>query len=193
MEIRKRALENQAKAREVLKRSGIAKIWEDAGCRVNIVGSLRMGLLASHQDIDLHVYSKDITIGSSFAIASRIAENANVMEIKCINGLHTDEHCVAWHVLYKYGEEIWKFDIIHIEEGSFYDGYFERTADRIVDVSTPEQKDLILKLKFEAPEDCDFHGVEYYEAVISDGVLTFDELATWVKEHRTKPQYYWVP
>ncbi len=66
MEIRKRALENQAKAREVLKRSGIAKIWEDAGCRVNIVGSLRMGLLASHQDIDLHVYSKDITIGSSF-------------------------------------------------------------------------------------------------------------------------------
>lgn len=50
------ALANQMKARKVLKQSGIVEIWEAAGCRVNLVGSLRMGILASHRDIDLHVY-----------------------------------------------------------------------------------------------------------------------------------------
>ena len=46
---------NQEKAKRVLIKSGIAGVWEQNGCRVNLVGSLRMGLLASHKDIDLHV------------------------------------------------------------------------------------------------------------------------------------------
>lgn len=118
-EINDLALANQKKAHEVLDESGIAEIWEKAGCRVNLIGSLRMGLLAAHRDIDLHVYSSGITAESSFAIAARIAENPKVTEIRCINGLHTDEHCIAWHVFYKAEDgEIWQFDIIHIEEGT---------------------------------------------------------------------------
>ena len=62
------ALANQEKAKRVLDKSGIAKVWEQNGCRVNLVGSLRMGLLASHRDIDLHVYSKRIAEESSLAI-----------------------------------------------------------------------------------------------------------------------------
>ncbi|MCI8997365.1 MAG: hypothetical protein HFJ95_00005, partial [Muribaculaceae bacterium] len=91
-EINDLALANQKKAHEVLDESGVAEIWEKAGCRVNLIGSLRMGLLAAHRDIDLHVYSSGITAESSFAIAARIAENPKVTEIRCINGLHTDEH-----------------------------------------------------------------------------------------------------
>ena len=164
---------NQKKAREVPEQSGIAEIWKAAGCRVNFVGSLRMGLLASHRDIDLHVYSSGITTESSFAIAAKIAKNPKVTEIKCINGLHTDEHCIAWHVFYKADDgAIWQFDIIHIEEGTEYDGYFERMAERIMEVMTPKQKDTIIRLKFETPENKAYHGVEYYEAVISDGVKT---------------------
>lgn len=87
---------NQGRAKRVLMSSDIANVWEQNGCRVNLIGSLRMGLLASHKDIDLHVYSKDITEESSFAIAAQIAKLPNVLEIKCINGLHTDEHCIAW-------------------------------------------------------------------------------------------------
>ncbi len=188
------ALANQKTAREVLAQSGIAEIWRAAGCRVNLVGSLRMGLLASHRDIDLHVYSSGITAESSFAIAAKIAINPKVTEIKCINGLHTDEHCIAWHVFYKADDgAIWQFDIIHIEEETEYDGYFERMADRIVEVMTPEQKDLILRLKFETPEGKDYHGVEYYEAVIADGVTTMSEFESWIKEHRKKNPYYWIP
>lgn len=184
---------NQKKAREVLRASQIADIWEKAGCRVNIVGSLKMGLLSKHRDIDLHVYSKGISEESSFAIAARMAANPHVTEIRCINGLHTDEHCVAWHVSYMYGDELWQFDIIHIEEGSEYDGFFERMADRICEVMTPEQKETILRLKFETPAEYDFHGVEYYEAVIADGVTTIETLKEWVDRRRSKPAYYWIP
>lgn len=183
----------QERAREVLEKSGIARIWQDAGCRVNLVGSLRMGLLASHRDIDLHVYSKNITVESSFAIAAKIAADKNVMEIRCINGLHTDEHCVAWHFFYDYKGEKWQFDVIHIEECTYYDGFFERMADRIVEVMTDEQRETILRLKFDTPKGREYHGVEYYEAVIADGVATIEELDKWVAEHRNKPQYYWFP
>lgn len=192
-EIILRAEYSQEKARDVLRASQIADIWEKAGCRVNIVGSLKMGLLAKHRDIDLHVYSKDITEESSFAIAARMAANPHVTEIRCINGLHTDEHCVAWHVSYMSGDELWQFDIIHIEEGSEYDGFFERMADRICEVMTPEQKETILRLKFETPAEYDFHGVEYYEAVIADGVTTIETLKEWVERRRSKPAYYWIP
>ena len=188
-----RSLRCQQRARQVLEKSGIAEVWRSSGCRVSLVGSLRMGLLASHRDIDLHVYSKDITIESSFAIVANIASNQNVTEIRCINGLHTDEHCVAWHIFYNRDGEIWQFDIIHIEEGTEYDGYFERMADRITEVMTPEQREIILSLKFDSSDDCGYHGVEYYEAVIADGVSTIEELSDWVTEHRKKPSYYWMP
>lgn len=192
-EIREMALANQQRAKDVLRQSGIEEIWQRNGCRVNLVGSLRMGLLASHRDIDLHVYSRGITEQSSFAIAAQIAALPEVAEIKCINGLHTEEHCMAWHVLYRYGDETWQLDIIHIEEGSEYDGYFERMADRILEVMTPEQRDTILRLKFSTPPDRDFHGVEYYEAVIADGVCGMPDFERWVTAHRQKPPYYWIP
>lgn len=153
-----------------------------------------MGLLASHRDIDLHVYSKNITAESSFAIAAKVAADPRVTEVKCINGLHTDEHCVAWHFLFRDREgEIWQFDVIHIEEGTEYDGYFERMADRISEVITEEQRQTVLRLKFETPADTEIHGVEYYEAVIADGISTMEQLTAWVKAHRSKPPYYWIP
>ena len=187
------AFVNQERARGVLVGSGIADVWERNGCRVNLVGSLRMGLLASHRDIDLHVYSKGITEEGSFAIAAQVARLPGVTEIRCINGLHTDEHCVAWHIFYRCDDEVWQFDVIHIEEGTEYDGFFERMADRIVEVMTPAQKDTILRLKFETLSDKDYHGVEFYEAVIADGISNMVEFEEWITDHRKKPMYYWIP
>lgn len=193
-EINALALANQERAYEIIKLSGIPQIWKQAGCRVNLIGSLKTGLLANHRDIDLHVYSSGITEESSFAIAAKMAAIKEVVEITCINGLHTDENCIAWHVKYKISEgEIWKFDIIHIESGTEYDGYFEKMAERISAVMTHEQQDTILRLKFETPENETIHGVEYSEAVIADGVSTLDELRQWVSIHRKKPAYYWIP
>lgn len=182
------------RAEEVLDASGIAGIWCAAGCRVNLVGSLRMGLLAAHRDIDLHVYSRGVTTDGSFAVMARVAADPRVTEIRCINGLDTDERCIAWHVTFRADDGLdWQIDIIHIEEGSRYDGYFERMADRIAEVMTPAQRDTILRLKFETPADRDYHGVEFYEAVIADGVSTLADLDRWVADRRARTPYYWIP
>ena len=192
-EINSLAAENQAQALKVYRESGIPQVWEKAGCRVNIIGSLKMGLLVTHNDIDLHVYSKNITEDSSFAIAAKMSALPGVIEMTSINGLHTDEHCIAWHIFYKFEEDIWQIDVIHIEEGTEYDGFFERMADRITEVMTTYQKYRILKLKFETPSDKDYHGVEYYEAVIGYGISNMKDFEEWVTEHRKKPMYYWIP
>ena len=181
-------------AYSVLNETGIVETLQSSGCRVNLVGSLKMGLLASHRDIDVHIYTEKVTTESSFAIMSKIAENRNVIEIKCINGLHTSEHCISWHIFYKsQSGDIWQIDVIHIESGSFYDGFFENMAKRICDVMTENQRNTILELKFTTPEGRDYHGVEYYEAVISDNVSTMQEFEQWVLKHRNKAPYYWIP
>lgn len=192
-EINELACANQRRAEAVLAESKFVDIWTAAGCRVNVVGSLCMGLLVCHRDIDLHVYSRGVTTAESFAIVAKIAENPNVTEIKCINGLHTDERCIAWHIYYLYEGEIWQVDVIHIEAGTEYDGFFENMADRIVAVMTVDQRDTIIRLKYETPADKDYHGVEYYEAVIADGIKSLPELDRWIEEHRKRPSYYWIP
>ncbi len=182
------------RAYEILKDSGVALVWENAGADVRLVGSLKMNLLAKHRDIDLHVYSDGITEEQSFAIAAQMAKNPKVIEIKCLNGLHTDEHCIAWHLKYRMSEdEIWQIDIIHIERGTTYDGYFEEMAERIKRHLTDDLRELILQMKYETPDNEEIHGVEYYEAVIADGVRSLPELREWLKIRRAKKFYYWMP
>lgn len=194
MDYARGSAEFQRRAAEVLELSGIADVWKDAGCRVNIVGSMAMGLMAKHRDIDLHVYSPEVTEQSSFATMARIAADTRVKEIKCINGLATDERCIAWHVSFETEPgELWQFDIIHIVAGTRYDGFFEHMARQISDNATLQQKETILRLKFETPDTEEIHGVEYYEAVIADGVTTMDELRDWLPRRRAKEFYYWMP
>ena len=195
-EIKQISTQFQDKAKQILKESKFINILEGNGLRVNLIGSLRMGLMVNHRDVDLHIYSKNITIESSFQVISKLAANPNVIETLCINGLNTDEHCVEWHLKYKDDEnKIWQIDIIHIEEGSQYDGYFERMADRICEIITPSQRDKILKLKYKSSfeEEIQIHGVEIYEAVIDDGIEDFGELKEWVKKRRMKDPYFWIP
>lgn len=182
------------RAYEVLRSSGVVSICESSGAEVRLVGSLRMGLLCKHRDIDLHIYSGGLTEELSFAIAAHMAKNPKIIELKCINGVQTDEHCIAWHLQYKMEEnEVWQIDIIHIEKGSRYDGYFELMADKIKDKLTAELKDIILSLKYQTPDDEIIHGVEYYEAVIDGGVRDLPTLREWLKQRRSKPFYYWMP
>ena len=54
------AKQNQEKAWQVIKNTNIIQIWEDAGAKINLVGSLRTGLLMKHRDIDFHIYSPGI-------------------------------------------------------------------------------------------------------------------------------------
>ena len=186
----------QSKAFQILEDTRLIEILEKNGLRVSLVGSLRMGLLVNHRDIDLHIYSKDLTVESSFQVISKIVANPNFTETLCINGLSTDEHCLEWHLKYKDDEnKIWQIDVIHIEEGTQYDGYFERMADTIVEIITNSQRDTILKLKYLSilEKEMQIHSPEIYEAVIDKGIEDFEELKNWIKKRRLKESYYWIP
>lgn len=49
------AKRNQERAWEVIRQTDIINIWKSVGAEINLVGSLNMGLLMKHKDIDFHI------------------------------------------------------------------------------------------------------------------------------------------
>ena len=108
--------------------------------------------------------------------------------------LHTVEECVEWHAWFQEPEgELWQIDMIHIRKGSRYDGYFEKVAKRIAAVLTDETRRAILQLKFETPATEKVMGVEYYQAVIRDGVRSYAEFEEWRKQYPVTGVVEWMP
>ena len=194
MNIFELAKRNQQKAWEIIEDTRIVRIWEGIGAKVNLVGSLRTGLLMKHRDIDFHIYTSPLDLSASFRAMAELAENTSVKKIEYTNLLHTEEACIEWHAWYQDMEgELWQMDMIHIQEGSRYDGYFERVAERISAVLTDEMRLAILNLKYETPDTEKIMGVEYYQAVIQDGVRSYPEFEEWRRLHPAVGVVEWVP
>lgn len=194
MNILELAKRNQQKAWEIIEDTRIVRIWEGIGAKVNLVGSLRTGLLVKHRDIDFHIYTSPLDLSASFRVMAELAENTSVKKIEYTNLLHTVEACIEWHAWYQDMEgELWQMDMIHIQEGSRYDGYFERVAERISAVLTDEMRLAILKLKYETPDTEKIMGVEYYQAVIQDGVRSYPEFEEWRRLHPVVDVVEWMP
>ena len=185
---------NQQRAWNIIRRLDIMKIWADAGAEAHVVGSLAMGLMMTHRDIDIHVYSSPLTVEGSFAAMAKLAVNAAIKKIECRNLLDTDEACIEWHAWYDDGDGgPWQIDIIHILKGSRYDGFFERMAERIKAALTDETRLAILRLKAETPEDVHIMGVEYYQTVLRGGVRTLADFIRWRQEHPVTGIVEWMP
>lgn len=194
MNILELAKRNQQKAWEIIEDTRIVRIWEGMGAKVNLVGSLRTGLLMKHRDIDFHIYTSPLDLSASFRAMAELAENTSVKKIEYTNLLHTEEACIEWHAWYQDMEgELWQMDMIHIQEGSRYDGYFERVAERISAVLTDEMRLAILNLKYETPDTEKIMGVEYYQAVIQDGVCSYPEFEEWRRLHPAVGVVEWMP
>lgn len=165
------------KARMVISSLNLIEIWEKAGATINPVGSFRIGVLAKHRDIDFHIYTDSLDIGRSFAIIAELCRHKGIKKCTFANLAETDECCFEWHLYYEDDEaQTWQIDLIQIKKGSFYDGYFEKTAEKIIAAMTEEQRKTILRLKFETPDELKISGIEYYKAVIQDGVQTPEDL-----------------
>lgn len=186
--------ENQRKAWNVISEIGIIPAWESIGAEVRLVGSLKTGLLMKHLDIDFHIYTKTLNISESFRVAEKLAENPAILRMEYRNDINTDEHCIEWHAWYTDSEShIWQIDMIQILKGSYYDGYFEHIAQRVMEVLTPETRLAILKLKMATPMDVSIMGIEYYQAVLQDGIRSWDEFQIWRKEHPVTGIIEWCP
>ena len=194
MDILDLARRNQQKARKIIEDTKIIPIWESIGAKVNLVGSLSTGLLMKHLDIDFHIYTSQFSLCDSFQAMVKFTENKSFMKMEHKNLLDTEEACVEWHAWYQDSEsELWQIDMIHIRKGSRYDGYFERVAERLRAVLTDETRLAILNLKYETPDTEKIIGIEYYQAVIRDGVRSYAEFEVWRQEHPVTGIVEWMP
>ncbi len=147
-----------------------------------------------HRDIDFHIYTDPFSLSDSFRAMEKLAENPAIKRIEYANLLDTNEQCIEWHAWYQDGEaNLWQFDLIHIIAGSYYDGYFEHVADRIMSVLTDETKLAILNIKNDTPETEKIMGMEYYMAVIRDGVRNYEDFTKWRMANPVSGIIDWIP
>lgn len=194
MDIIKIAEYNQQTAWKILKATNIIPLWENIGAKVNIIGSLKSGLLMNSKDIDMHVYTEKLDVVESFSVIQRFAQNFSVKEIQYKNLIDTEEECIEWHALLEDKEmNNWKFDMIHIRKGSKYDGTVERVTDAIIAKLTPNIRKTILQIKHDVPEDTLISGIEIYHAVFTGGVKSYEELQQWRKTNPLTNSLDWLP
>ena len=187
------AQNNFAKALQVIEKSGVRQAWEAIGATVNQVGSMPMGLMMKHRDIDFHIYTEKLDIAESFKVMQKICADPAVTRMEYRNLADTEEACLEFHVWFMLDNEEWQLDMIQILKGSRFDGCFEHVAQRIKAVLTPETRRTILELKYLTPDDEHIMGIEYYQAVIAGGVRTYPEFIQWRKTHPADGIITWCP
>jgi hypothetical protein len=194
MDILELAQHNQRCAWEIMDTTGLIRAWESIGATVNVIGSLRSGLLCKSRDIDMHIYTDKLDIAESFAVTSGLAQRLPLKQTQYINGVDTDEECIEWHSLYddKQGNE-WKFDMIQIRRGGKYDGTVERVTEAIIGKLTPELRRTILQIKYDVPDGIMIPGIEIYHAVFTGKVTSYEQLERWRATNPLTDRLEWLP
>jgi hypothetical protein len=146
------AQNNLEKALQVIEKSNVRQAWESIGATVNQVGSMAMGLLMKHRDIDFHIYTEELNAAESFNVIQKLCANPAVTRMEYRNLADTAEACLEFHIWFMLENEEWQFDMIQILKGSQFNGYFENVAARIKAVLTPETRRTILELKYVTPD-----------------------------------------
>lgn len=193
-EILSRSGQMREQAWEIIRQLRIEEAWQSIGAEPHLVGSLRMGLLMKHRDIDFHIYSSPLRIEESFAAVARIMRHPHTGKASCLNLLQEADECLQWQIEYTDGDNhTWQIDMIHMPHGAHYEGYFERMAERIQAALTDATRLTILRLKEETPDTEKIMGVEYYQAVLRDGIRTYEELQEWRARHPVGGILEWMP
>ncbi len=193
MDILEVSKQRQEKAWEIITKAELFQQWENMGGEVNVVGSLKSGLLI-HRDIDVHVYTETVLIEESFSVMAELAKRLNIKSIQYSNLINTEEECIEWHALFQdSNKDTWKLDVIHIREGSMYDGVVENVTKMIREKLTPEIRQTILQIKYDMPKDGIIPGIEVYHAVFDGKVKTYSELLQWRKDNPLMDSLTWLP
>ena len=66
-------------------------------------------------------------------------------------------------------------------------------ADRIAAALTPVTRRAILQIKYDTPDEVKIAGIEYYVAVLRDGVRTYAEFEAWRAANPVEGILEWMP
>lgn len=184
----------QKEAWSVIEDTDITKHWESVGATINLVGSLKTGLLIKKRDIDFHIYTEPFRLADSFLAVSKLAENKHIKTISYANLIEAEDRCIEWHAFYEHGNgNAWQIDMIHILNDSPYVGYFENVAERIAKVLTQETKEAILRIKNAIPVEKKVMSIQIYQAVIEGGIRDMEGFWYWKEQNRDDGIVTWVP
>jgi hypothetical protein len=185
----------QQRAYAIIEETKIIEIWSAIGATINLVGSLKTGLIIKKQDIDFHIYTNPFNLSDSFSAISRLAQNPHIKTLTYTNLLDAEDRCIEWHAGYQDdSEDAWQIDMIHILNDSPYAGYFEKVAERINAVLTDEtRRAAILSIKNDIPLEKHVMGIEVYKAVIDGGVRDTDSFWTWKARQPDEGIITWCP
>ena len=188
------AAEMQNKAQAVIRDTNIINLWRSIGATVNMVGSLKTGLLISNRDIDLHVYTDPFNLADSFSVMAKLAENERIHTINYHNLLNHEDRCLEWHAFYTDEDgQSWQLDMIHILADSPYAGYFEKVAERISLALNNETRTAILGIKQAIPKDKKVMAIEVYKAVIESGIRDIEAFWLWRENNAEEGVVSWMP
>jgi hypothetical protein len=103
--------------------------------------------------------------------------------------------CLAWHLSYQETpERIWTIDMMHIKNECPYAGVIERVIEKINAVMTDKLRQTILKIKWESEQQQEkFHGIDIYQAVIDEGIETFEDFIMWKQNKNDVGISLWEP
>lgn len=186
---------NLEKASAIINELQLEKIWINQGSRCHLVGSVKTGLLMTHLDIDFHTYSDDFSIEKSFQAIAQISQNPKIKEVLYRNLLEAEDRCLEWHLSYEETpERIWTIDLIHIKNDSPYAGVIERVTGKINSVMNERLRHTILKIKYESEQQKEkYLGIDIYQAVIDDGIETFEDFKRWKQNKKDVGISLWEP
>ena len=184
----------QKSAWEIITETRVVETWQSIGATINLVGSLKTGLMMNHRDIDFHIYTDPFNLADSFTAMARLAENPRFRSSKYINYMDQVDRCVEWHAKYLDSQgDTWQIDMIHFLPDSAYVGYFERVAERISALLTPETRAAILQIKDAVPEGRKVMGIQVYRAVIEAGIRRPEDFWPWLEQHSADGIVNWMP
>jgi hypothetical protein len=194
VEINQIANQIQKKAWSIVEETDVVNHWTSIGATINLVGSLKTGLLINNRDIDFHIYTDPFRLADSFSAISALAENRRIKNISYSNLLESEDKCIEWHAFYEDKDgNSWQIDMIHILNESPYVGYFENVAERISKVLTNETREAILRLKNSIPIDKKVMSIQIYQAVIEGGVRDLETFWKWKEQNPNEGIVRWVP
>ena len=194
MTILEKASLMQQRAWNVIEETKVIEIWQSIGATINLVGSLKTGLILNHRDIDFHIYTDPFKLSESFSAIAQLAENPRIKTINYGNLIDAEDRCLEWHAFYEDKDgDSWQIDMIHILNDSSYVGYFEKVAQRISNVLTDETREAILTVKDSLSPDEKVMGIQIYQAVIEGGVRDINAFRQWKEENPEEGIIEWMP
>lgn len=184
----------QKQAWDIINDTDLIGIWTSIGATINLVGSLKTGLLINNRDIDFHIYTNPFRLSDSFSAVSRLAQNRRIKSISYTNLLEDHDKCLEWHAFYNDTMGCsWQINMFHILNESPWAGYSEKVDQRISEMLTQETRRAVLEIKNAIPSQEKLTGIQVYKAVIEDGIRDVDSFWEWKKQNPEQGIIKWMP